>query len=120
MKPEQLKAIANQWMEHFNDRNLDGLLDLYHPQATHYSPKLKQRQPETNGLIQGKEALRGWWQDAFTRLPTLYYDLERLTASDDRVLMEYKRQLRGEADLLVAEVLRIDSGLIIESRVYHG
>lgn len=120
METEQLKLIAQHWLDAFNHRDLDRLLNLYDQNATHYSPKLKQRQPETNGLIRGKKALRSWWADAFDRLPDLHYDLERLTASDDRVFMEYKRELLGEPDLLVAEVLRIEHNLIVESRVYHG
>ncbi len=58
MNTNQLKSIAYRWMVAFNNQNLDALLNLYHPSATHYSPKLKQRQPETEGLIHGKEALR--------------------------------------------------------------
>jgi hypothetical protein len=34
--------------------------------------------------------------------------------------MEYMRQVEGEADLLVAEVLEIKDGKIVFSRVYHG
>lgn len=120
MDSVQLKSIAQHWLDAFNHRDLDRLLNLYDQNATHYSPKLKQRQPETHGSIQGREALRSWWADAFVRLPDLHYDLERLTASDDRVFMEYRRQLPGEPDLLVAEVLRIEHNLIVESRVYHG
>lgn len=120
METEQLKSIAQHWLDAFNCRDLDRLLNLYDSNATHYSPKLKQRQPETDGLIKGREALSSWWADAFARLPDLRYDLERLTASDDRVFMEYRRILPGEEILSIAEVLRIEDGLIVESRVYHG
>jgi uncharacterized protein (UPF0218 family) len=34
--------------------------------------------------------------------------------------MEYMRQVEGEEDLLVAEVLEIKDGKIVFSRVYHG
>jgi hypothetical protein len=34
--------------------------------------------------------------------------------------MEYIRQVPGEADILVAEVLEIKGDKIIASRVYHG
>jgi hypothetical protein len=86
----------------------------------HYSPKLKLRKPETNGLIKGKNALRDWWQDAFNRLPTLHYKPIHLTADEKQVFIEYIRQVQGENDLAVGEVLQIENGLIIYSRVYHG
>ncbi|MBS1687474.1 MAG: nuclear transport factor 2 family protein [Bacteroidetes bacterium] len=119
MQPRNLD-IAHQWFEAFNEHELEKLLALYDNNAAHYSPKLKIRQPQTNGYVKGKAALRAWWQDAFERLPTLHYEVTSLTANDDRVFMEYIRQVENEADMLVAEVLEIKDGLIVASRVYHG
>ena len=116
----QLQQIAIRWFDAFNTKNLENLLALYDEDAQHFSPKLKIRQPETNGLIIGKEAMRVWWQDAFDSLPTLHYKVTSLTANTDRVFMEYTRQVLGEADMLVAEVLDIKDGKIVFSRVYHG
>ena len=118
--PNQLQQIAIKWFDAFNTKNLEKLLELYDDEAQHFSPKLKIRQPETNGLIIGKEAMRVWWQDAFDRLPTLHYKVTSLTANTDRVFMEYIRQVAGEEDMLVAEVLEIKDGKIVFSRVYHG
>ena len=89
--PNQLQQIAIKWFDAFNTKNLEKLLELYDDEAQHFSPKLKIRQPETNGLIIGKEAMRVWWQDAFDRLPTLHYKVTSLTANTDRVFMEYTR-----------------------------
>lgn len=114
------EEIAKQWFAAFNQHNLENLLALYHNDAAHYSPKLKLRQPETNGLVTGKAALRAWWHDALHRLPTLHYKYTTLTANNDRIFMEYIRSVENEPDMLVAEVLEIENGLIIASRVYHG
>ncbi len=120
MKAEENKQIARKWFEAFNEHNLNKLLELYHDDAQHYSPKLKVRQPETKGLIRGKEALRSWWADAFKRLPSLRYEVIKLTADEGQVFMEYSRFVDGEEQLSVGEVLEIESGKIIASRVYHG
>jgi ketosteroid isomerase-like protein len=112
--------IAKAWMKAFNEHNLENLLALYDEHAVHFSPKLKLRQPETNGFITGKAAMRNWWADAFERLPNLAYVELSLTANSERVFMEYKRQVPGEVDMNVAEVLEIKDGLIVASRVYHG
>ncbi len=119
-QPKLNEAIAYKWFNAFNDHNLDKLLELYDNNARHYSPKLKVRMPETNGFISGKTALRKWWKDAFERLPDLHYKVETLTANDVRVFMEYVRVVYGEDDLAVAELLEIENGKIIFSRVYHG
>lgn len=120
MATEKNLAIAHLWFDAFNAHNLEKLLSLYDDEAQHFSPKLKIRQPETNGFVTGKEALRNWWQDAFDRLPTLHYKVTSLTANPDRVFMEYLRTVANEPDMLVAEVLEIKDGSIIASRVYHG
>ena len=112
--------IATKWFAAFNEHHLEKLLALYHDEAEHYSPKLKIRQPETNGLVKGKDALRAWWSDAFDRLPTLRYEPTTLTANKDRVFMEYIRHVNGEPDMLVAEALECKDGVIVASRVYHG
>ena len=115
-----LRAIGQEWMRAFNARDLDALLALYAEDAVHTSPKLRERQPETGGLIRGRTALREWWADSFRRLPGLRYDSMALTADAERVWFEYRRVLSGQPDSIVAEVLIVREGRIVESRVYHG
>jgi ketosteroid isomerase-like protein len=117
MTPQE---IAQKWLQAFNEHNLENLLSLYDDNAEHFSPKLKLRKPETNGLIKGKAAMREWWQDAFNRLPSLAYRELTITSNNERVFMEYKRIVSGEEEMNVAEVLEIKNDLIITSRVYHS
>ena len=120
MSTSGIESIALQWFKAFNTHDLEKLLSLYDNEAKHYSPKLKIRMPETNGLVTGKEELRAWWKDAFDRLPSLNYVITSLTANESRILMEYIRKVDGEEDMLIAEILEIRNGLIFASRVYHG
>ena len=120
MNASEINSIALKWFEAFNKHDLEMLLNLYDDNAEHFSPKLKIRQPETNGLIKGKAALRLWWQDSFNRLPTLNYEVKNLIADEAQVFMEYIRHVAGESDLKVGEVLEVKNGLIVASRVYHG
>jgi predicted SnoaL-like aldol condensation-catalyzing enzyme len=112
--------IAVNWFKAFNEHQLENLLSLYHDDAEHYSPKLKLRMPETNGLIKGKKALDFWWADAFERLPQLHYKILNIIANDEFVFMEYIRTTPNEPDLQVGEVLVIKDGKIVASRVYHS
>jgi limonene-1,2-epoxide hydrolase len=120
MSSDNNRQIALQWFAAFNSKNPEALLALYSENARHYSPKLKIAKPETGGLIRGKAALRDWWEGAFKKLPTLHYKVLKLTADEEQVFMEYVRQVQGEEDLFVGEVLEIKKGLIVASRVYHG
>lgn len=119
MNTTDLLAIANHWFKAFNEKNLENLLALYHDDAQHYSPKLKVRKPETDGLIKGKDSLRSWWEDAFQRLPTLHYEVIRLTPYENRVFMEYIRQVEGEEDMYVGEMLEVSDSRIHVSTVFH-
>lgn len=120
MSAEKNLSIAHLWFEAFNAHNLEKLLSLYDEEAAHFSPKLKIRHPETQGLVSGKDALSSWWKDSFERLPSLHYKVTSLTSNADRVFMEYIRTVANEDSMLVAEVLEIKEGRIMASRVYHG
>lgn len=119
MKNENL-SILKSWMDSFNSKNLEQLLALYDEHAAHFSPKLKARQPETNGWIKGKDQLRLWWKDAFDRLPELHYETSYAVADDNTVFVEYVRTVPGEADMVVGEVLFFENGLIVKSKVFHS
>ncbi len=120
MTHQESMTIAIKWFKSFNTQNTEQLLSLYHDDARHFSPKLKERKPETKGIIKGKDALREWWQDAFDRMPSLNYSITSLTADEERIFLEYTRKVDGEPDMLVAEVLELTDSLISASRVYHG
>lgn len=113
-------GVAQAWLGAFNRHDLEGLLALYADDCVHTSPKLRDRKPETQGLVTGKAALRDWWRDAFERLPKLHYQKVAITASIDRVVLEYVRQTPGEPDLSVAEVFEVKGGRIAASHVFHG
>ncbi len=115
-----LYAIARAWLTAFNGRDLEALLALYADDAVHTSPKLRVQKPETNGEIRGKSALRAWWRDAMDRLPALRYEPLHLTASHERVFMEYERVCPPDPRYVVAEVLVCRDGLIVSSHVFHG
>lgn len=117
---EDLRTIAMRWLDCFERRDLDGLLALYADDATHTSPKIRVRHPETGRLLRGKAAMRAWWQDSFDRLPSMRYVPTALTADSRRVFMEYVRKVEGDPDLPVAEVLECEGGKIVASRVFHG
>ncbi|HUJ59553.1 MAG TPA: nuclear transport factor 2 family protein [Kofleriaceae bacterium] len=118
--PARLRAIAERWLDCFARRDLDGLLALYADHAEHTSPKIRARHPETGGMLRGKPALRAWWADAFERLPSMRYEPTAITADARRVVMEYVRHVDGEPDLPVAEVLEVEGGAIVRSKVFHG
>jgi len=112
--------IGKDWIKNWNERNLEGIISLYHEDIQHYSPKLKARRPETEGKIVGKIALREWFQDVFNRIKSLTFELHDFTTNEKRVIIEYTRKSNCDPDMEVCEVLDIKEGKILFSRVYHG
>jgi hypothetical protein len=113
-------TLARAWLRAFNAYDVPALVALYDDAATHTSPKIRALHPETGGKLIGKGALTTWWQGAVGRLPGLRYEETALTASADRVWLEYVRHVDGEAPMFVAEVFDVAGGKIVASRVYHG
>lgn len=116
----QTRAVAEAWLAAFEARDLDALLALYSDDATHTSPKIRERHPETGGELRGKPAMRAWWADAFARMPSLRYLATQITAGRDSVVLEYTRRLDGAPDLAISESFDVRDGRIIRSRVFHG
>lgn len=112
--------IARAWLRIFNTHDVAALVALYADDATHTSPKIRALHPDTGGKLLGKDALIRWWTEAIARVPGLRYEETALTASDDRVFLEYVRHAAKEAPMPVAEVFDVRDGKIVASRVYHG
>ena len=94
--PKNLE-IARAWLDAFNRHDVDALVALYADDATHTSPKIRALYPDTGGKLLGKAALSAWWKDANARLPGLRYELQKLTADDGQVFIEYLRHAPNEA-----------------------
>lgn len=114
------EAIARAWLDAFNRYDVDALVALYADDCTHTSPKIRTLHPDTGGKLHGRLALHAWWTDSNRRLPGLRYELVALTASDERVFIEYVRHAPDGSSAPVAEVFDVRGGRIFASRVYHG
>ena len=114
------EVLARAWLDAFNAHDVDALVALYAEPCTHTSPKLRALHPETSGQLVGKPALHAWWTDSNRRLPGLRYELTAVTASPERVFVEYVRHAPDGTSAPVAEVFDVREGRITASRVYHG
>jgi hypothetical protein len=111
--------VARQWLAAFNAGDLEALIDLYAGDAVHESPKVRKSMPGSDGKLVGKAAMRDWWQQAFSRLPGIAYELTALTSDSSRAVIEYVRRAPGEQPLAVAEAFEVLDGKIVHSIVYH-
>ncbi|MEI8255065.1 MAG: nuclear transport factor 2 family protein [Deltaproteobacteria bacterium] len=113
-------SLAQAWIAAFNAHDVDALVALYAPEATHTSPKIRAQHPETGGRLVGRDALERWWRESNARVQGLRYEPTGYTADAGRVIIEYVRHAPGQADMPVAEAFDVRDGRIVASRVYHG
>jgi hypothetical protein len=111
--------VARRWLAAFNAGDLEALIELYAEDAVHESPKVRKAVPGSDGKLVGKAAMRDWWQQAFSRLPGMAYELTVLTSDSSRAVLEYIRRAPGEQPLAVAEAFEVRDGKIVHSIVYH-
>ena len=115
---EEMRRIAYEWLAAFNEKNIENLLNLYAPDAVHYSPRLRKLKPDTKGKIQGREAMRDWWGGAFQRMPRLSYLPMGVETRGDEAILTYERRTDDNSPVsVVQESLKIKDGKIGESRV---
>jgi steroid delta-isomerase-like uncharacterized protein len=120
MSIEANLSIARRWIDAFNRGDVASLVALYAEDAVHTSPKLRDRDPASEGKVRGRPALSAWWSDALSRTPSLRYEPQSFTASDERVVIEYLRHADGQPVMAVSETFDVRDGAIVASRVYHG
>jgi hypothetical protein len=120
MGDQGLEFVAQQWIDAFHLHDIDKLLALYRDDARHYSPRVEERSPETKGWLSGKAQLREWWQSSFDSLPGLDYELRSMAVNPPDLFLTYIRHAPEQPDMEVMEYLKIEEGLIVESRVLRS
>jgi len=111
--------VARRWLAAFNAGDVEALIELYAEDAVHESPKVRKAMPGSDGKLVGKAAMRSWWQQAFSRLPGITYELTAVTSDSSRAVIEYIRRAPGEQPITVAEAFEVRDGKIVHSIVYH-
>jgi heme-degrading monooxygenase HmoA/ketosteroid isomerase-like protein len=112
--PAKLRGIAERWLACLGRQDVDGMVELYADDSTHWAPRLSQ------SPLVGREALRAWWNDTFKKWPSLGYELLSITADASRVAVAFTRKIAGEPDIEIAHIFEIADGKIASSRVFYG
>lgn len=121
---QQCAQIFEAWHDLARTRDVDGLLDLYKPDAVFESPLVPAILDDTDsGRLQGHEEIRPFLAEGTRRRPN---DLVRWFRTGDylcdgrTLFWEYPREAPDGHQIDIAEVMEIDDGLIQEHRIYWG
>lgn len=116
MTQQAYEAIARQWIDAWNSRDLDRVLDLYDDAAEMVSAGIIRLGINAAGRVEGKAHLRAYWTRALENLPNLRFDLLDVSVSPDSIVVRYRND-RGQT---ICEYLRLNgAGRIIQGSANH-
>ena len=107
------ERFAADWARHWNNRDLDALLDHFSDDVLWTSPVAAQIIDGSDGVVRGKPALRAYYSEGLRRLPNLRFEVVRVYRGVDTMVINY----RNQNGALVNEVLSFDGDLVREG---HG
>src|SRR5687767_383183 len=71
--PADPQAFARRWIAAWNARDLEAVLAMFADDAVFTSPLARRLQPDSGGIVHGKQALREYWQTALEQAPDLRF-----------------------------------------------
>lgn len=118
---KDVERICRLWDDALGKKDLEASLSLYADDASIESPLVRHLLNTSEGLVRGKENLRGFIAKVFQTNPAQRKRFKQGFSSDGRVVTwEYPR-LSPEGDQMdLVEIMEIEDGLIKRHRVYWG
>jgi ketosteroid isomerase-like protein len=107
--------FAREWIEAWNAGDVERVLRGYADDITFTSPTAARVVPESDGRIEGKAALRSYWNTALQGHPDLHFELLGVYQGVDTVVLNY----RDQSGRLVNEVLTFREGLVAVGHATH-
>jgi hypothetical protein len=110
-------SFANEWIEAWNNHDLEQVLAHYADDFEMHSPVIAQIVGEPSGMLQGKQAVGAYWSQALQLLPDLQFELITVLAGVNSITLYY----RGALDRLAAEVFHFGpDGKVVKAFAHYG
>jgi ketosteroid isomerase-like protein len=109
----RVERFVRSWAEDWNNHDLDGVLSHFSEDVIFTSPVAAHLVPETGGVLRGKVALRGYWEEGLRRIPALHFEILHVYSGVNTVVINY----RNQTGALVSEILVFDGDVVVEG---HG
>ncbi|MGB8197551.1 MAG: nuclear transport factor 2 family protein [Acidimicrobiales bacterium] len=109
------RQFAEQWLAAWNAHDLDAILSHFSDDVVFSSPVAQRIVDGSDGVIQGIDALRGYWREGLRRNPELHFEIEGLYVGVSTVVIQYRNHSGG----LVNEVMTFDGALVVEGHATY-
>ena len=120
MKRSEIDAFVSSWIEAWNRRDVEAVLEHFADDVEFTSPVAQT--VVGRGTIEGKAALRAYWEEALRQRNTSHFTLDHSIWDSDRreLAIVFMRDLDGERRR-ACELLQFDpGGLVVRGEALHG
>ncbi len=108
--------LAQEWLNAWNAHDLEAIMAHYAEDITFYSPFIRQLNNDPAGRIQGKAALKAYFERALVAYPDLQFEPYHVMEGVDSIVIYYK-SVKG---LLAAEMMLLnEAGKVREVRAHY-
>jgi hypothetical protein len=115
MDQEFARRFAAQWLDAWNDHDLESILSHFSDDVVFSSPLAQRIVEGSDGTIRGMDELRGYWSEGLRRNPELHFEIEGLYVGVNTLVIQYRNHSGG----LVNEVLAFDGPLVVEGHATY-
>jgi hypothetical protein len=120
MTREEATRYALRWIEAWNSRDIEAVLSTFEEHVEFTSP----RALATVGVatVQGKPALRAYWEAALARIASLRFTLERTVwdPESQELAIIYLSEVNGETRRVSENLRFAPGGRVGAADVFHG
>jgi ketosteroid isomerase-like protein len=116
VSPVKAKQFADEWIEAWNQHDLERILSHYAEDFTMSSPYIIDVMNEPSGKLKGKTAIAAYWGRALAKFPDLRFELIDVLAGANSVAINYYGRGRRRA----CEVFFFDAaGKVVNAAAHY-
>lgn len=113
MNPDKALQIAHQWIEAWNQRDLEAIISHYSDEIEFSSPLITKLMDNPEGKLQGKVALQAYFATGLATYPNLKLELVEILVGINSLIICFRRE---EQKQLAADYMEINQqGLVYKS-----
>lgn len=113
MNGQDAATFGQSWVEAWNRRDIEAVLEHFAEDAVFTSPVAEQIGFAPDGVVRGKADLRAYWTAAMARNPDLHFELTAVFQGVGLIAIAFRNQEGVDR----IEILRFRDGLVVEG---HG
>lgn len=112
---EQACDFAADWIDSWNEHDIERIMSHYHDDVEYFSIFLAQLSGVASGMLQGKDKLRQYLMKGLEAYPKLHFKLLGIYVGVGSVTIEYE----SVNNLIAAEVFELDEQSLVKRVQCH-